>query len=118
MNVKSQLRDLNVRPRKGLGQNFLVSRGVLDHIVDAAQVAAEDVVLEIGPGLGVLTRALAGRAKRVVAVEIDPVLVVNLREQLQDCGNVEIVGGDVLACLLYTSPSPRDRTRSRMPSSA
>ena len=97
MNVKSQLRDLNVRPRKGLGQNFLVSRGVLDHIVDAAQVAAEDVVLEIGPGLGVLTRALAGRAKRVVAVEIDPVLVVNLREQLQDCGNVEIVGGDVLA---------------------
>lgn len=97
MNVKSQLRDLNVRPRKGLGQNFLVSRGVLDHIVDAAQVAAEDVVLEIGPGLGVLTRALAGRARRIVAVEIDPVLVANLREQLQDCGNVEIVGGDVLA---------------------
>lgn len=96
MNVKSQLHDLNIRPRKGLGQNFLVSPGVLSHILDAAEITTEDVVLEIGPGLGVLTRALAGRAGRVVAVEIDPTLVAGLDEQLKEYANVEIVGGDIL----------------------
>ena len=96
VSAKSQLRELNFRPRKGLGQNFLVSPGVLEHILNAAEVQAEDLVLEIGPGLGVLTRALAGRAGRVVAVEIDPTLVANLRGQLRDCANVEIVAGDIL----------------------
>jgi 16S rRNA (adenine1518-N6/adenine1519-N6)-dimethyltransferase len=96
MSAKSQLRDLNIRPRKGLGQNFLVSPGVLEHILNAAEVKAEDLVLEIGPGLGVLTRALAGRAEKVVAVEVDPELAANLRGQLRECGNIEIVAGDIL----------------------
>ena len=97
MSAKAQLKELNIRPRKGLGQNFLVSPGVLDHILNAAEIKAEDLVLEIGPGLGVLTRALASRAGRVVAVEVDPVLVASLREQLHEYTNTEIVAGDILS---------------------
>lgn len=97
MSVKTQLGELNTRPRKALGQSFLVSPGVLQHILSAAEASAEDVVLEIGPGLGVLTRALADRVRRVVAVEVDPVLAGGLGEKLRDCVNVEIVTGDILA---------------------
>lgn len=96
MSIKSQLNELDIRPRKGLGQNFLVSAGVLQRILDAADITPQDLVLEIGAGLGVLTRALAGRARRIVAVEVDPSLVASLQGQLRECANVQIVAGDIL----------------------
>jgi 16S rRNA (adenine1518-N6/adenine1519-N6)-dimethyltransferase len=82
------------RPKKSLGQNFLVDRRVLGKIVDAADLSTDDVVLEIGPGRGFLTKALAERAGRVVAVEMDIDLVQHLREKLAEFRNVEIVQGD------------------------
>jgi 16S rRNA (adenine1518-N6/adenine1519-N6)-dimethyltransferase len=96
MSLRSQLRELDIHPRKSLGQNFLVARGVLNQILAVAEVGAGDQVLEIGPGLGTLTRALAEYARRVVAVEVDRALVSALGEQLRDCTNVEIVAGDIL----------------------
>lgn len=84
------------RPRKGLGQHFLIDESVLDKIVGAAELEPADTVLEIGPGLGVLTRALAERAGRVVAIELDEKMVSILRDQLGDCENLEIVQGDIL----------------------
>jgi len=83
-------------PKRSLGQNFLVEASYLVDIIQAADLQADDTVLEIGPGLGVLTHQLAERVDRVVAVELDDQLVEILNEQLGDQSNVEIVHGDIL----------------------
>ncbi len=85
---------LGVRPSKGRGQSFLHDIGVVERIVEAADIRAGDTVLEIGPGLGVMTRRLAERAARVVAIEIDSRLVEYLRATLPP--NVEVIEGDAL----------------------
>ena len=97
MEIKALLRELELRPQKELGQNFLVDLHVVGRILAAAEVGPEDTVLEIGSGLGTLTKALAERAKRVVAVEVDRQLVAILRQQLEAFPNTEIVLGDILA---------------------
>ncbi len=83
-----------IRAKKSLGQNFLVNPSVGARIVEAARVGEHDTVLEIGPGTGALTRLLAARARRVVAVEKDRRLIEELRRTMPK--NVEIVEGDVL----------------------
>ncbi|MBC7232002.1 MAG: 16S rRNA (adenine(1518)-N(6)/adenine(1519)-N(6))-dimethyltransferase RsmA [Chloroflexi bacterium] len=97
MDIRALLREFDLRPHKELGQNFLVDRRVLKRILAAAEVGPEDIVLEIGSGLGALTEALAERAQRVVAVEVDPDLVALLRERLASLPNVEIVTADILS---------------------
>jgi 16S rRNA (adenine1518-N6/adenine1519-N6)-dimethyltransferase len=89
---------------KGLGQNFLEDPAVLQEIADAAQIQETDTVLEIGPGLGSLTRYLAAQAKQVVAVEIDEKLLPALKSVLKPYRNVRVVQGDILAL----SPSALD----------
>jgi 16S rRNA (adenine1518-N6/adenine1519-N6)-dimethyltransferase len=85
-----------LRPDKSLGQNFLIDPHALEQVVDIAQVEPEITVLEVGAGLGSLTRLLAGRAQRVIAVELDNDLVPILQEVLADFINVEVVQGDIL----------------------
>ncbi|GKS56920.1 ribosomal RNA small subunit methyltransferase A [Nitrospira sp.] len=82
--------------RKHLGQNFLVDPNIVRKIVEAAALTSEETVLEIGPGRGVLTRALCAVTRRVQAVEIDPRLCAYLREALADCPNLELYEGDAL----------------------
>ncbi len=82
--------------KKRFGQNFLIDARVLERIVDAADVAKEDTVLEIGPGIGTLTQALADAAGRVVAVEIDRDLIPVLNETLAAYPNAEVVNEDIL----------------------
>lgn len=82
------------RAKKSLGQHFLVDRRVRGRIVEAADLAPDDTVVEIGPGRGFLTKALAERAGRVVAVELDGALVESLEDTLRGSENVEIVEGD------------------------
>ena len=94
--VKDFLLEYDLRPRKSLGQNFLSDNGALAKIVNAAEITSEDVVLEIGAGLGSLTRFLASAAKRVVAVEIDQHMLPILQQVLLPFNNVEIVHGDML----------------------
>ncbi len=77
---------LNLRPTKKLGQNFVIDAGTVRRIVRVAGVAPEDVVIEVGPGLGSLTLALLGAAQHVVAVEIDPVLAAQLPVTVADRG--------------------------------
>lgn len=89
------LRSLGFHPSKALGQHFLHDRNIVRRIVTASGVANEDVVVEIGPGLGILTTELARRAKTVVAIEKDPELAAYLRETVPD--NVEVVEADALA---------------------
>ncbi|HTP07677.1 MAG TPA: 16S rRNA (adenine(1518)-N(6)/adenine(1519)-N(6))-dimethyltransferase RsmA [Anaerolineae bacterium] len=96
MDIKPLLRQFNLRPKKSLGQNFLVDEHALSGIVRAAEITADDVVLEIGPGLGSLTRCLADAARHVIAVEIDRTLIPPLRSVLSARSNVTIVEGDIL----------------------
>lgn len=81
---------------KSMGQNFLIADWVPQDIADAAGLDKHCAVLEIGPGIGPLTRQLAQRAGKVAAVELDTSLLPILRETLEDCPNVEILPGDVM----------------------
>src|SRR5690349_2211316 len=94
--VSALLRRHELRPKKRLGQNFLVDHNTLEKIALAAELAPEDRVLEIGPGLGALTHALAQRAGRVAAVEVDAALLPILRETLENLDNVEVIHADFL----------------------
>jgi 16S rRNA (adenine1518-N6/adenine1519-N6)-dimethyltransferase len=96
LDVRNLLRHFNLYPKKGLGQNFLVDETALARVVAAAEVAGDDTVLEIGPGLGSLTRRLAAAAGRVVAVEVDSALLPALEHTLQSFDNVEIIQADIL----------------------
>ena len=84
------------KPNKLLGQNFLTSRQIAKRIVDAANLTSKDIVLEVGPGKGVLTELLLEKAGWVVAVEKDPRLVEYLREKFKDRKNLELIEGDIL----------------------
>lgn len=94
--LKEQLRRHGISPRKSLGQNFLVDDGMAQHIVAAAEVQPDDIVIEIGPGAGALTRHLARQARRVIAIELDRNLIPVLHAELKDYPNLTIVQADAL----------------------
>ena len=96
------------RPRKRLGQHFLVDRRVLERIADALAPTSADTVVEIGPGRGALTDLLAARAGRVVAIELDRDLVPYLRERYAAAGNVEVIEHDVLDLALADAAGTPD----------
>ncbi len=81
---------------KSLGQNFLIDQNIVDKIIEKSEIKKADNVLEIGPGIGVLTRELAENAKKVVAVEVDETLRPILAETLENIGNAEVHYSDVL----------------------
>ena len=97
IDVRNILHRYGIHPNKSLGQNFLTDETALQQVVDAAQIHPGEVVLEIGPGLGSLTRLLSERARRVMAVELDGRLIPPLKEVLATYPNVQIVQGDILA---------------------
>jgi len=94
--VRQLLQVIGVRPSKALGQNFLVDGNIRGILLRAAQVSPDDAVLEVGPGLGVLTERLVQTAKRLVAVEKDGRLVDFLRRRFPRESRLELVHGDVL----------------------
>ena len=94
--TRGLLRRFGLRVRKGLGQHFLIDEEVLRLITSAAELTPADVIMEIGPGLGVLTKELARQAGWVVAIELDNKLAAILRETLASLGNVAIVNEDIL----------------------
>jgi 16S rRNA (adenine1518-N6/adenine1519-N6)-dimethyltransferase len=96
MDPRSLLRQFDIKPKKSLGQNFLIDAGVARTIVAAAELSPQDAVLEVGPGLGTLTRQLAASAARVVAVELDGRLIPVLQQVLTADPNVELIHGDIL----------------------
>ncbi len=96
LDVPGLLRKYGLRPDRSLGQNFLVDQAGLEKVLSAARLTAGEDVLEIGSGLGNLTRLLAAIARKVVAVEIDHQLIPPLKEVLGELPNVQIVTGDIL----------------------
>ena len=94
--IKNILEENGIRPRKGLGQSFLIPESVAKMIVEAAEIKSEEKIVEIGPGLGILTEKIARRAKSVMAVEIDPKLYSILKERIQDNEKITFVNEDFL----------------------
>ena len=91
----------HIRPDKAFGQNFLVDHSILRQIVEAAEIHVDDQVLELGAGTGVLTRELATRARRVVAVELERKMLTLLAKTTRNCANVELLERN----LLYVDPT-------------
>lgn len=83
-------------PKKRLGQNFLIDSRLLKKIVFHAEILPTEIVLEIGPGFGALTQIIQAKARRVIAIEKDPVLAEFLQEKFKTNPKVEIIIGDVL----------------------
>ena len=107
LNAAAVLKHYRLRAHKGLGQNFLQDPLALEKIIAAAEIQPTDTVLEIGPGLGSLTRYLAISAKEVVAVELDPNLLPPLKSVLTPHQNVRLINGDILKL------SPKDLIREK-----
>ncbi len=85
-----------IRAQKKYGQNFLIQPHILESIMDGADISGDDLVLEIGPGIGTMTQYLCERAGYVVAVEIDTSLLPVLDDTLADYDNVTVINGDIL----------------------
>ncbi len=96
LDAAAVLKRFHIRADKSLGQNFLQDTSALENIALAAEIREDDCVLEIGPGLGSLTRYLAVSAKEVTAVELDPDMLPPLRAVLKPYQNVRVVHGDIL----------------------
>lgn len=98
-NIKATLRKYSAHPVKDFGQNFLINRGVLDCVVASAELTEDDVVVEVGPGLGVLTTELLAHVKTVYAFEYDPYMQEILKDNFKaeiESGQLILIGGDVL----------------------
>jgi 16S rRNA (adenine1518-N6/adenine1519-N6)-dimethyltransferase len=106
------LRQFGFKPRKRLGQHFLIDEAVLGRILSAAELSPGDIVVEIGPGLGILTEALARQGARVIAVEFDGKLVALLRKRLAGFPDVRIVRADILRI------APEQLLKENLPASA
>ena len=86
----------NFKFSKSLGQNFLIDDNVIDRILEGARLSETDRIIEVGPGIGTLTREMGKVAENVVAIEIDKTLIPILKETLADLDNVEVVNEDIL----------------------
>jgi len=114
--MKKILKKYKIRPLKRLGQNFLIDKRVLEKIVNAANLSSKDIVLEIGPGLGILTIELAKRVKKVIAMEKDRKLCGILSEMLdaRNIRNVQVVNDDILNTK-YQLPNTKYKLIANLP---
>lgn len=94
--TKQIMNKYHIKANKSLGQNFLISEDIIEAIVDSSQIGKEDLVIEIGPGLGTLTKYLIEKAKKVIAIELDKKMVEILEERFSQYGNFELFNQDVL----------------------
>ena len=99
--IQQLMKEHHISARKKYGQNFLIDANILRQIVEAAEINKEDLVLEIGPGLGALTEQLLKAAGKVIAVEVDQVLIPILQENLKDYTNLVLLNDDILKVDLY-----------------
>ena len=90
------LKKYNIRANKSLGQNFLINQNVIDEIVNGAEITKDDLVIEIGPGLGTLTKELLQKAGKVICIELDERMVKILNDRFSIYENFEIINDDVL----------------------
>lgn len=108
------LKKYNIKADKSLGQNFLISDEVVDGIVDSANIEKEDIVIEIGPGLGVLTNLLLQKSNNVIAVELDSRMVSILKDRFKEKDNFTIIHEDILKVDLAKIINDRKSSNSKV----
>lgn len=94
--TKQIMKQYGIKANKSLGQNFLINKDVVENIINSSEISEEDMVIEIGPGLGVLTKYLLEKAGKVLCIELDPKMIQILKDRFQSCSNFEIINDDVL----------------------
>ena len=94
--VQLTLNRLNLKPKKHLGQNFLIDKNISRKIITTSEITSKDIILEIGPGLGALTESIVKKVKKIYAIEIDPKLSKYLSEKFSVYNNIEIINDDIL----------------------
>ena len=107
-NTIEVLQKYNFNFQKKFGQNFLINTGILEDIIEAAEITKDDFVLEIGPGIGTMTQYLCESAREVVAVEIDKNLIPILEDTLSAYDNVEVLNDDILKVDIKTLAEERN----------
>lgn len=107
-NTIEVLQKYNFNFQKKFGQNFLINTGILEDIIEAAEITKDDFVLEIGPGIGTMTQYLCESAREVVAVEIDKNLITILEDTLSAYDNVEVLNDDILKVDIKTLAEERN----------
>jgi 16S rRNA (adenine1518-N6/adenine1519-N6)-dimethyltransferase len=100
MNLANQIKKIcqiyDIRPEKSKGQNFLINPDIIEKIIKAADLCPDDIVLEVGPGLGILTEALVKKAKKVISIELDKKLFDFLQVKFVGMENLELVNDDIM----------------------
>ena len=94
------MKKYKIKANKSLGQNFLISQNVVDKIVESSNITKEDLVIEIGPGLGTLTKELLEKAGKVICIELDKKMIKILNDRFSMYKNFELIHGDVLKARL------------------
>lgn len=107
LEVQRLLKKIGLRPQRAAGQNFLIDQSICDEMIETAEVSAADTVLEIGPGLGILTDRLLAAGARVMAVELDQRLADYLRHRFRGQPRLNIVHGDIFRTRLDTELKDR-----------
>ena len=90
------MKKYNIKANKALGQNFLINANVIENIIESSNIKREDLVIEIGPGLGTLTKYLLEKAGRVICVELDKRMIDILKDRFKNFDNLEILNQDIL----------------------
>lgn len=108
LGTKELIKKYGIKLTKSLGQNFLTDDTVVSRIVDTAEITKDDMVMEIGPGIGSMTGELAARAGKVVAVEIDRHLIPALQDNLKQFDNIEIIHSDIMKVKVNDITSDRN----------
>jgi len=106
--VREILKKYRISPQKSLGQNFLIGNQVSGQMINEANLTGSESVLEVGPGLGVLTKELAQRAKKVIGVELDKKMAQVCQQESQEFPNIEIINRDILKVDFSKLPLGRD----------
>lgn len=96
MSLAKKIKELRISPRKKLGQHFVIDGRLINRIVNSAELQPDDIVVEVGAGLGNLTAPLAEQVRHLYAIEIDPRLIAELQKEFQGNKKIEIVPGDAL----------------------
>jgi 16S rRNA (adenine1518-N6/adenine1519-N6)-dimethyltransferase len=96
--IREILRKSDIRPNKSFGQHFLSDKNILNRIADAATLSKDDIVLEVGTGIGTLTKPLASKAGFVVTVEVDKKLIDPAKGSLKEFNNIDVINEDIMKC--------------------
>ena len=94
--TRSIMKRYNIRANKSLGQNFLINNEVVENIISSSEISKEDMVIEIGPGLGTLTKYLLEKAGKVLCIELDTKMIRILQDRFCQYDNFELINADIL----------------------